>query len=277
MIAAIIQARMNSTRLPGKALKEILGKPVLELLVERLRYSRRLDEIIIATTTSPADNPIEELAERLAVKYTRGSEEDVLSRYYEAAKQFNVDHIMRITADCPLMDPVIIDHMIEAYMDINSGVTEYDYLSNTLETTFPDGLDVEIFGFGVLEKVHMMADKKYQREHVCTYIIEHPKEFRIKNFAYDKNFSGFRWTLDNPEDYQLIKAIYEGLYLKKKIFLMNDILDFLEKNPQLVEINKSLKRNQGFLNSLDKENLSDAQKKEIVNNVILKRKIYEAR
>lgn len=280
MIGAIIQARMNATRLPGKVLKEACGKPLLELLVERLKCARHLDEIIIATTISPADDPIEELAKRLSIKYMRGSEEDVLGRYYQAANQFHVDHIVRITGDCPLMDPVIIDHMIEFYMDIKSGVTEYDYLANTLETTFPDGLDVEIFGFGVLKKIHMIADKKYQREHVCTYIIEHPKEFRIKNFTNDKNdknFPGFRWTLDNPEDYQLIKAIYEGLYPKKKIFLMNDILDFLQENPQLVQINKDLKRNEGFFRSLDKENLSDMEKNEIINNVILKKKIHEVR
>ncbi|MCK5503784.1 MAG: glycosyltransferase family protein [Thermodesulfovibrionia bacterium] len=277
MIGAIIQARMNSTRLPGKVLKEVQGKPLLELLIERLRSSRYLDDIIIATTKSEADDSIKELAERLSIKYVRGSEDDVLGRYYQAAKQFKVDHIMRITADCPLIDPSVIDLIIESYMDMDKRIPKYDYLSNTLETTFPDGLDAEIFSFEVLEKINDLSDKKYQREHVCTYIIENPKEFRMKNIVRDEDLSGLRWTLDNPEDYVLIKAIYEGLYSKKKIFLLNDILDFLEENPELKEINKDLKRNEGFLKSLDKENFSDAEKEEIINNVILKKKVYEAR
>lgn len=277
MIAAIIQARMNSTRLPQKVLKEVVGKPLLELLIERLRCCRYLDDIIIATTVGPVDDPIQKMADRLDVKSMRGSDEDVLGRFYEAAKMFNVDHIVRITADCPLIDPVIVDQLIEAYMDFEQGVARYDYLSNTLIPTFPDGLDVEVFSFKVLEKLHHLSTHQYQREHVCTYLVEHPEEFRIKNVVYHENLSELRWTLDNPEDYELINAIYEALYPVKKIFLFEDILKFLEMDPHLKLINKNFKRNEGFIQSLESQGLSAGEKARIIDNVIHKKRIHEVR
>ena len=275
-ISAIIQARMNSTRLPGKVLMEACGKPLLELLIERLKFAQRLNGIIIATSRGGADDPIEKLAQRLLIPCVRGSEDDVLGRYYQAARQFEVDHIVRITGDCPLIDPTVVDLVIDAYMDWEKNRARYDYASNVLQPSFPDGLDLEIFSFEVLEKIHRLSDKKYQREHVCTYVIENPKEFRIRNVAHGQILSNFRWTLDNPEDCELIKAIYEGLYPVKKLFLLDDILDFLKKNPRIAQLNKDIKRNEGFFRSLDKEGLSEKEKNEIINNVIFKKKIHEA-
>jgi spore coat polysaccharide biosynthesis protein SpsF len=277
MVGAIIQARMNSSRLPGKVLKPVLGRPLLELLVERLRFCRRLDDIIIATTAGTEDDPVRDLTERLDIKYVRGSEEDVLDRYFQAARQFQVDHIVRITGDCPLADPVVIDSVIEAYMDVDSGMARYDYLSNATEATFPDGLDVQIFSFDVLERLHQRADKKYQREHVCTYILEHPEAFRTGNMRCSRDLSRYRWTLDNFEDYELIKAIYEGLYFRKKSFLMEDILKFLEENPGLEGLNKDITRNEGFIRSLDRESLSGAEKADIIDKVMLGKKAHEGR
>jgi spore coat polysaccharide biosynthesis protein SpsF len=216
MISAIIQARMNSVRLPGKVMKKIFGKAVLELLVERLRYCKSLDDIIIATTTNAADDAIWNLAQNLAVKSMRGSEDDVLGRYYEAAKIFKIDHIVRITADSPLMDPHVVDMMIDTY---KSDHFKYDYVTNTLTPTFPSGLDMEIFSLKTLEKINRFSDKRYQREHVSVYIIENPNQFVIKNVLNDKDLSGFRWTLDRAEDFELIKIIYENIYPKKRYFL----------------------------------------------------------
>jgi spore coat polysaccharide biosynthesis protein SpsF len=264
---------MGSTRLPGKVMKKIIGKPLLELLIERLQHCHYLDEIIIATTTNVADEPIKNLAERLSIKYMRGSEEDVLDRYYQAAKGFNIDHIVRITADCPLIDPEVVDRVIISYLNNN---LRYDYVSNTLKPTFPDGLDVEVFSLNVLEKIHKVSDKKYQREHVCGYIIENPDQFIIKNVTNDKDLSKLRWTVDNPEDYELIKIIFENLYQKKKIFFMEDILRFLSQNPDLLLINSNIERNEGFLRSLAKEELNDAEKKKIIEIVIGKKRINEA-
>lgn len=271
MVGAIVQARVNSSRLPGKVLKTVLGRPLLELLIERLTFCRRLDDIIIATTGSPEDDPVRDLAVRLGIKCVRGSEDDVLDRYFQAAREFHVDHIVRITGDCPLADPGVIDGVIEAYMDVESGMARYDYLSNATEPTFPDGLDVQVFSFEVLKRLHQCSQKQYQREHVCTYILENSQEFKTGNLRCRRDLSHYRWTLDNPEDYELIKAIYEGLYLRKKNFRMEDILEFLKNNPGLENLNKGLTRNEGFIRSLDKDNLSDAQKTDIIEKVILRK------
>lgn len=272
MIGAVIQARMSSTRLPGKVVMEVLGKPLLQLLTERLKHSKYLDDIIIATTTNPADDPVRDLAEKLELKYIRGSEDDVLGRYYQAAKEFGLGHIVRITADCPLIDPEVVDRILRIYIDSNF---KYDYVSNTLKPTFPDGLDVEVFSFSVLEKINRLSEKRYQREHVCTYIIENPDQFNIHNVTGDRDYSYLRWTVDNPEDFALVKTIYERLYPSKPLFLMRDILELIEDDPGLLRINDSISRNEGFVASLDKDGLSSAEKDKIIDTVIYKKKIDE--
>ncbi len=270
MIGAIVQVRMNSTRLPGKVMMKVLGKPLLELLVERLKYCNYLDDIVIATTTNPADDVIQELAEKIQVKYIRGSEEDVLGRFYQAAVEFHLDHIVRITADCPLIDPEIVDSIIKEY--VNSGY-KYDYVSNTLKPTFPDGLDAEVFSFKVLKMIHEIADKKYQREHVCTYLVENPDKFKLKNIANDRDCSRFRWTVDNPEDFELVKAVFENIYPSRKKFFMKDILGFIDQNPDISSLNSNIARNEGFIESLKKEGFSDAEKNRIIETVIKKKHV----
>ncbi|MBU0630359.1 MAG: glycosyltransferase family protein [Candidatus Margulisbacteria bacterium] len=271
MIGIIIQARMGSTRLQGKVMKEVLGRPLLELLIERLKNCQLVDEIVVATTTKAADDVIEALARKLSVKVMRGSEDDVLDRYFQAAKKFALDHIVRITADCPLSDPEIVDKMIKYYID---SYFKYDYLCNTIKPTFPDGMDVEIFSFEVLEKIHRLSQKKYLREHVCGYIIENPDQFRIKNYANDNDLSAIRLTVDTPEDFELIRVIFERLYPSKGIFHFDDILELIRENPELSKMNSRDGRNEGFLLSLEKEGYDEAERAAIKKIIVDKEKIY---
>jgi len=269
---AIIQGRMGSTRLPGKVMKKIQGKSLLELLIERLKFSRLVDQIVIATTVNQEDDAIYGLAKKLSIDCFRGSEDDVLSRYYEASKKFSFDHIVRITADCPLIDPEVVDRVLRFYLE---NETRYDYVSNTLTPTYPDGLDVEIFSFDVLESLHRLSTKRYQREHVCTYLVEHPDQFRMANVSNNTDLSKLRLTVDNPEDFELVRRIYENIYPKKKLFFLEDILALLKENPGLIEINKDIERNVGFIQSLEQEKLNDEEKGEIIDKVLSKKKLDE--
>lgn len=248
MIAAIVQARMGSTRLPEKTMKNILGKPMLAHLIERLKRAQLIDEIIIATTAEERDKPIMTLARQYGVKCFAGSEEDVLDRYFQAATKYRAEIIVRITSDCPLMDPKVVNKVIETFL---SGT--YDYVSNTINTTYPDGLDVEVFSYQALKKAWSEAKKPSEREHVTSYIWNHPEIFRIVNVSHEKNFSYMRWSVDTENDLKFVREIYERLYKEDSIFYMQDILRLLEKYPALLEINKDLKRNEGYLKSL-KEN-----------------------
>ncbi len=238
-IGAIIQARMGSTRLQGKVMKNLQGKTVLEHVIERVKQSKLIDEIIIATTTNGRDTVIEDEALRCGVKVFRGSEEDVLSRYYYAAKEYDLDVIVRITSDCPLIDPKIVDEIIEIYKENN-----FDIVTNAgndlANRTFPRGLDAEAFSFNFLEKAHNNATEKYQREHVTPYIYE-----TSNNIYYYKNqtdYSKYRWTLDTEEDFELIKEIYNNLYQGSHDFYLNDIIKLLEKMPELYEINAHIEQ-----------------------------------
>jgi len=236
-IAIIIQARVGSTRLPNKVLKDLAGKPVLWHVVDRLKHSKLITDIIIATTILPEDDAIQKFCEENNVKFSRGSSENVLSRYYEAAKKFNADVIIRITSDCPVIDPVLLDEMIEVYLQGGA-----DYLSNSITRTFPRGLDAEIFSFKVLEKAYTESSLQYELEHVTPYIYQHTELFSLKNFAGEKDYSFHRWTLDTDEDYLLIKEIYNALYREGEIFLRNDILKLFELRPELIDINKHIEQ-----------------------------------
>lgn len=230
----IIQARMNSTRLPGKAMLKIADKTVLEHVVTRVKQSRLIDEIIIATTTKQEDDIIVEESKKIGVKSYRGSEEDVLSRYYYAAKENSADIIIRITSDCPLIDPEIIDLVINFYKE-----NEYDIVanasSNLSERTFPRGLDVEIFSFKQLEIAFLKANEKYQREHVTPYIYENAE--KVYYYKNDVDYSQHRWTLDTDDDYKLISKIYSELYKGVHDFYLKDIIKLFERKPDLFEIN----------------------------------------
>lgn len=237
-IGAIIQARTGSTRLPNKILKYLpIGSniTVLEQDIRRIKKSRYLNEIIIATTESSEDNQIVKISEKENVKFFRGSEKDVLARHYFAARENNVDIIVRVTSDCPCIDAEIIDMVIEEYLKD----TSYDFVATVLERTFPIGLDVEVIGFSALEKAYNEAEKDYQREHVSDYIYENPDKFKLKNvLAPDKyNNPQLRITLDTKEDYMLLCAVYDYLYYKNNNFSSEDVVKLFSEKPWLFCIN----------------------------------------
>ncbi|MCL4549645.1 MAG: glycosyltransferase family protein [Bacteroidetes bacterium] len=239
-ITAIVQARTGSTRLPGKILKNISGKPMLRHVVERLSFSKMTDQIIIATTDLPEDNIVEEFCIKNNYAFHRGSMDDVLSRYYDTAAKFNADIIVRITSDCPLIDPELIDSMLSNFLSANKS-SRLDYLSNIIKRTFPRGLDAEIFSFAVLEKTYNEAKEVFEREHVTPYIYRHPEKFTIESFTNEKNYSSHRWTVDTEEDLKLINEIYSALYRPNSVFYFKDILQLFEKRPELFSINQNVR------------------------------------
>lgn len=239
MIAAIIQARTGSTRLPGKVMKNLCGKTVLAHDIERVSQSKLIDKIIIATTTLKADDVIVDEAKKCGVDVFRGSEDDVLSRYYLAANEVGANTIVRITSDCPLIDPIILDNIISYYL--NQGYEIATNASSDLsKRTFPRGLDVEVFSFFMLEKAYTNAKEKYQREHVTPYIYENAKA--IGYYLNDKDYSYYRWTLDTDEDWELISKIYEKLYHGKHDFYLPEILGVMKQNPSFYDINKTVEQ-----------------------------------
>ena len=234
----IVQARTGSTRLPGKILKKVLGRTLLECQIERLKKISLADDLVIATTTKKADNQIVDLVKNLGVKYYRGSEEDVLSRYYEAAKKNNADLIIRITSDSPLNDPEIIDYIIKFYLDNQS---KFDFVTVKLKKTLPSGVGAEVFPFHVLEQAHFDAGTQPEREHVSPYIYLNPQIFRIGNFEIDQDLSLHRWSLDEQDDFILIEKIITALYPDNPNFGMKDCLDLLQMNPEWININAHVK------------------------------------
>lgn len=244
-ISVIIQARIGSTRLPSKVLMKLEDKTILEHIVNRVKLSKYVNDIIIATTVNTEDEKIVKLAEKINVKYFRGSEEDVLGRYYHAAKQFESEIVVRITSDCPLVDYEILDKMLIVFIEkYNKG--NIDFLSNTdvVEATFPRGFDIEIFTFKALEKTFLEANKKYQREHVTPYIYENPDKFKLHGFANDVNNSNYRLTVDTIEDFNVIKFIYSKCYSENKYFNLKDVLQLLRSYPEITDINKSIEQKQ---------------------------------
>ncbi len=237
-VVCIVQARVGSTRLPGKVLKKICGKTVLEHDINRLKLVPNIDEIVIATTVEKQDDKIVDEAKRLGVKYFRGSEKDVLSRYYYAAKENNGDIVVRVTSDCPLIDSEITDKIIKYYKENRH---KYDYVSNTIDRTYPRGLDTEVFSFYALEKAFKEATSERDREHVTPYIWDNPKIYKIFQYKNEKDFSDLRWTLDTKEDYELILLIYE-YFKNKEYFNMKDIIRVIAEKPEIKEINKDVEQ-----------------------------------
>lgn len=239
-VVCIVQARVGSTRLPGKVLKKICGKTILEHDIDRLRRFKEIDKIVIATTTLEKDNAIVEECERLGVMYFRGSEDDVLSRYYYAAKENNADIVVRITSDCPLIDPEISENIIKYYIDNKN---KYDYVSNTIDRTYPRGLDTEVFSFKVLERAFKEAVSLRDKEHVTPYIWNNPQIFKLAQYKNHEDYSHLRWTLDTEEDFELINKIYNLLYpnMNSK-FQFDNILDLYDKYPELKSINVNVKQ-----------------------------------
>lgn len=238
-VICIMQARVGSTRLPEKVLKKIEGKTVLEHDVNRLKLSTMLDDIVIATTLKKEDEKIVCEAKRLGVKYFRGSEKDVLSRYYFAAKEINAEVIVRVTSDCPCLDFNILDEMIKLFKSKNGKI---DYLNNTMERSFPRGYDIEIFTFEALENAFNNASKEYEREHVTPYLYDINNNFKVFSYKYKKDYSMYRVTLDTREDFEVIKSIYEELFKEKEYFGIDKVIEFLECNPHIATINNKIEQ-----------------------------------
>ena len=232
-IGAIIQARMGSSRLPGKVLMPAVEKPLLELLVERLSYSKTINEIIIATSTSLKDNVIEEFCNDRNIKCYRGSEDDVLDRYYHTAGLFELGIVVRITSDCPLIDPVLCDEIIMHFLNHKN---KYDLVTNRYPLTFPDGLDIDVMPFKALRYVWEHAKTKSQREHTKPNFWE--SGMKVFNYESDINyFKNYRWTLDYLEDYKLISLIYKHLYVDNQFpFSWKEIISFLGCSREMIRI-----------------------------------------
>jgi spore coat polysaccharide biosynthesis protein SpsF len=238
MIDCIIQARTGSTRFPNKILNNITqDKNVLEFLLDQLQYSKLINKIIVATTISEKDDSIVDLCKNKNIKFFRGDELNVLKRYYDCAQEFHSQNILRITSDCPLIDPELVDNGIEKFLDGG-----YDYITNSLEETFPHGLDFQILKFDVLKYVFENAELYSEKEHVIPYILNNPGKFKIYNIKNEKNFSNFRITVDWPDDLELIKKIIERT--ENRPILMKNIVEILNKNPELMEINSGHSRNE---------------------------------
>ncbi|OMC89147.1 acylneuraminate cytidylyltransferase [Viridibacillus sp. FSL H7-0596] len=238
-VLAIIQARMGSTRLPGKILKQVNGKALLAYQLERVGKSKFIDQIVIATTIDQKDDQIVEFCIQYGVDYYRGSENDVLARYYEAAEQFDGDIIVRLTSDCPIIDPVVIDETINYYIDHSS---EFDYVSNTIERTYPRGLDTEVFSRDALEKSNEKAKLERDREHVTAFMYSNPQIFRIGSISNTQNLENHRWTVDTAEDFQLVDLILSNLYSKNQLFYMSDVIELLDKHPDWVQLNSHIEQ-----------------------------------
>ncbi len=247
MNCCIIQARMGSSRLPGKTLMKLNDElSTLHFVKNQLSFSKFIDEIIVATTDLEEDDVIEEICKEMKVKCFRGSSNDVLDRYYNCAKKFQIENIIRITADCPLIDPEIVDQVIQKFHTKN-----YDYVSNTLKRTYPIGTDVEIFSFEILDKTWRNAKLPSEREHVTPFIRNEKIDLKIGNLENTTDLSHIRITLDHKEDLELIKQIISQI--NKNPILLNDIMDLLSRNPELVKINNHISPNEGMLKSLQQD------------------------
>lgn len=246
MITAVIQARVSSTRLPKKVLLKLNGRTVLENVIERLKRSRLIGQLIVATSLESADDAIAKLCQAKKIKCFRGSLNNVLDRFYQTALAYRLTDICRITADCPLLDPRLIDQVAKKYLS-----SKVDYLSTAYPIpTWPDGLDVEIFSFKALKKAWRQAKLPSEQEHVTPYIWKNPKKFKLLNLKNKTDLSAWRWTLDEPRDLKFIRAIYRRLGKNKKMFYLEDVLKLLKEQPRLVAINGQIKRNEGYLKSL---------------------------
>lgn len=236
-VVAIVQARMGSTRLPGKVLKKILDKPMLQHVVDQVSYANLIDELVVATTINPKDDEIVEFCKKSGVKCFRGSENNVLSRYYYAAKKYKANCVVRICSDSPLVDPFVIDKIVEIFLK-NKG--QYDYVSNTLDQTYPLGMNVEIFSQPSLEKSFLNSCKDYEKEHVTPYIYTNPKLFNIYKEQLSEKLNHLRLTVDESQDFSLVEWIIKKLYQNNKPICIKDISELYKKNSNIFLINSRI-------------------------------------
>ena len=248
MILGILQARAGSSRLPGKVLKPLLGVPMLARQIERLKRSTRLDQLMVATSDQADDEAIARLCAQLDVPCFRGPLDDVLQRFHLAAQRFNPSQIVRLTGDCPLADPELIDQLIELHLQGG-----YDYSSNCWDPSYPDGLDAEILSAATLRLLAAQAQSPAEREHVTYYIRQHAELFKIGRLNRTPSLAQLRWTVDEPADFELVEQIYQRLYPLNPAFSTGDILSLLAREPQLATLNTKHRRNEGLETSLAKE------------------------
>lgn len=249
-ILAIIQARTGSTRLPGKSILKILDKPMLERVIDRVSKSKLISDLIVATTINKEDLKIVKICANKGIRIYCGSEDDVLDRFYQAAKNVKPENVVRITADCPLMDYKVIDRVIKHHLNTNA-----DYTSNVLKESFPDGEDVEIFKYDALRESALNAKLASEREHVTLYIRNNPEKYKLENVENDIDLSSKRWTVDNKEDFDFIEELYVALGRKDEFFGMEVTLDYLKNHKKLESINHHIERNQGLKKSLNEDKM----------------------
>lgn len=238
-----VQARVNSSRFPGKILKKVVGVTLLEYQFYRLKKINNIEDIIILTSKNKSDDQIVNLCKRNKIKYFRGDEEDVLKRFYEAALFFKPDNIVRINSDCPLIDPMVSDLIISHYID---NLPKYDYVSNILEDSYPIGFHTEIFSMNSLEIAHFNAKDSLERNHVTPYIYNNKNQFNITNIKYCKDLSNYRFTVDYEEDLKFISEIIKFFHKKNDLFYMEDIINFLNNNKNLLDINSNYIHKQNY-------------------------------
>jgi len=238
-VLTIIQARVSSTRLPGKILLPLSGKPLLLQLVNRVKQAKKYGRLVVATTTSHLDDPIEELCKIEGNNCFRGHPTDLLDRHYKAGLKYGADAVVKIPSDVPLIDPEVIDRVIQVYLDNPKAL---DYVSNLHPQSYPDGNDVEVINMRALKKAWFESYKPFEREHTTPFIWERPDQFRLANVLWETGLDysmSHRWTIDYPEDYAFIKTVYENLYPVNNYFSLNDILGLLSSKPALRSINTS--------------------------------------
>ena len=247
-IGCIIQARMGSTRLPGKVMLDVEDqKPILYFVIKQLQKSKLIDKIVVATTINEEDDQIVNYSKDLGIDYFRGSTKDVLERYYQSAKEYSISTIVRIPADKPLIDPEIADMMIDIFKN-----NSYDYMTNFLPNpTYPGGTEVEIFTMKALKRAWENAELPSEKEHVTNYFTNNEAKFKIKNIENLENFSHLRWVVDRREDLELVRIIVSKI--KKRPILMRDIIDLFKKEPELIKINKSVNKEEGNLKSIKED------------------------
>ena len=250
-ILTVVQARMGSSRLPGKVLLPLAGQPLLVRMVERVQRSQLAGTVVVATTTEAADDAVAACCTAHGLACFRGDALDLLDRHYQAARQHGANVVLKIPSDCPLIDPAVIDQVLGVYLE---NPDQYDFVSNLHPTTFPDGNDVEIMRFEALETAWHEARRPLEREHTTPYFWENPDRFRLANvvWATGQDFSmSHRWTIDYPEDYEFIKAVYEALHPSKPDFGLDDILRLLENRPDIAQLNAHLAGVNWYRNHLD--------------------------
>jgi spore coat polysaccharide biosynthesis protein SpsF len=243
MILAIIQARMGSTRLPGKVLMEVDDRPLLAYQLDRILKSKKLDRVVVATSTLEKDGAIESFCKSYGVDCYRGSEDDVMSRYYECCKQYNPDTVVRMTADCPLIDPEIIDAVVQKFED-----DKVDYCGNTVPpktSKFPDGSDIEVFRMNALKKANTEITDKHLREHV-TFQFWQDKNYTSSQYTHNKDWSNYRITVDYPDDFEVVKYVFNELKTNNIFGSLDEIINIIDSNQEIKEKNSQYFFGQGW-------------------------------